>query len=432
MPRFSSFLSKKYLATHTAPRSLRIILMLCYLGIGIGAFSLMTTLIITHGFEQEIGKKMKGISSDVIISAGRPIAFAPLERHVGKWLKRWVKGMSPQITRHALLEHNDAHSVLFLRGIDPMREARTTSLESKLILPYRGKLARLLKEPGSVVLGKRIALNNNIRLGQTIAILAPEPTSRSNLSLEKHEATVTGIFSIGLEEYDANAAYCSLATMQSFYSDAKDADQIALTFSPPPPPPSRMRWWRKVWYRLRQAFMSSEWYAARQLKKVKLLLSGLYVRSWAELYPGLMSSLTLEKYAMTIVLALIALVASMLMICLLFMFIQNKKRDIAILRAMGASEKDIYRLFSRIGMRITLMSVVSGLTLSGVLGWWIKAYKPIRLPDVYYVSYLPAALEPVNFAIIFFVTLILSWLACRVPLQQLKRFSISEILRSSN
>jgi len=429
MPHFSSFLLQKYLSARRAPRSLRIILRLCYLGIGIGAFALMSTLIITRGFEKEIGKKMKGISSDIVITSASPLPFAPLEKHLKKHLSRHIQGISPSITRHVLLENKRTQHVLYLRGISPRREAATTTLEKKILYPHHKTLHALLRKKGSLIIGKQLAIRHRIQLGDEITILSPEPTQQTRLYLNRHTARVAGIFSLGLEEYDAHAAYCSLATMRGFFEDAVNIDHIALSLKKSPTPPQNLSWWQRLLYRVRMAFTSPATYFARQVRAVKVLLSGLSVRSWQELYPDLFASLALEKYAMTIVLMLIALVASMLMISLLFMFIQYKQRDIAILRAMGASEKDIYRLFSRIGFRITLTSVTTGLALSGLIGWWIQTYKPIRLPDVYYVSHLPAALETSNFIVIFLITLALSWLACKIPLRQLKSFSVSKALR---
>ncbi|MGD1997538.1 MAG: FtsX-like permease family protein, partial [Candidatus Dependentiae bacterium] len=224
-------------------------------------------------------------------------------------------------------------------------------------------------------------------------------------------------------------AFCSLETLEGLYEEKfAGVDRISVSFTQPSY--KNLPWWQRLVMQLRDWWQGEDGTRLRYLHALKYVLSGLSVRGWEELYPDLAASLALEKYAITIVLALIALVASMLMICLLFMLLQFKRRDIAILRAMGASRDDIHSLFHRIGLTIAFRSVTAGLLFAGAVGWWLQTYKMITLPDVYYLPYLPASLEPSGFIIIFLVTMLLAHLACRVPLRQLRSLDITEIFRS--
>lgn len=431
--QFVPFLATTYLRAKNAPRSIRYILRLCYLGITIGALSLMLSLIIMRGFEREVSTKMKGINADVTITApGRQLDAQSITNHITRTLGPFISGTSGSSTRYLLLQHNNHTDMLFMRGITPRDEARTTSLETKVTTPAGGTLENLLKEPNSIIVGAQLADKHRLSCGDGITTYAPHEGAGAYLNLEKHILTVTGIFRVGLEEYDSNVAYCNQETMKKLCPDCTGIDQIVATFSSPPAPPAnapliqKLRAW---WVRLTT---STTEYLERQVFKLKLLLAGLSVRGWYELYPDLVSSLNLEKYMMTLILGLIALVASMLMICLLFMFIQYKQRDIALLRSMGAREDNIYRLFLRIGMTIVMRATLTGLTLAGIIGWWIDVYKPIQLPDAYYISYLPAALEPISFVVIFFVSLGLGYCACLIPLRQIRTTSITSILRQSS
>jgi len=429
MAQLVRFLSQKYSKMSGAPRSLRYITTLCYLGITIGALALMLALIITRGFEKEISKKMKGINSDAIITSyGNQLDISSLRTHITKWLSPWIAGISPSNTRYVLCTHNNIHSGLFLKGIIPKDEAKTTTLEEKIQAPYRATLVNMLSKKRHVIIGKTMAQQQNIKIGDSITLFVPHPQNKKKVALEKQTVLIAGIFDIGLEEYDANIAYCSRETFTTFFEDSTGADHIAVTFKKQEAVFTEP-WYMHIGAMLHMWFQSNEEYTTRQLRKLKLLLSSLSVRGWQELYPEIVSSLALEKYAMTFVLALIALVASMMMVCLLFMMIQYKKKDIAILRAMGASQKDIYRIFLYVGMRLTIYGVMIGLGIAGLIGWWIQTYRPIQLPDVYYISYLPASLEPGNFIAIFVITILLSYVAIRIPLQQLKHISISDILR---
>lgn len=427
------FLAKSYLHASDAPRPIRYILRLCYIGITIGALSLMLSLIIMRGFEREVSAKMKGINADITITGyGQQLDMPSLKKHINTVMGPFITGMSGSSTRYLLLHRNNQTEMLFMRGIVPADEARTTSLPTKIIHPKTTSLPHLLGKHNSIIIGAQLAQKHRLDCGDTVTAYAPHEGAGSYLNLEKHTLTVAGIFRIGLEEYDTNVAYCNQETMRTLCPDCTGVDQIVATIAPPPSPPTNAPWQQRLRAWWSRTTTSTAEHAARQLLKLKLLLTGLSVRGWHELYPDLVSSLNLEKYMMTIVLGLIALVASMLMICLLFMFIQYKQRDIALLRALGARQEDIYCLFRRIGMTIVMRATLTGLALAGSIGWWIDAYKPIQLPDAYYISYLPAALEPISFIVIFVVSLLLGYLACLIPLRQLRTVSITNTLRQSS
>lgn len=425
-------LSHAYLTATDAPRPLRIILRLCYFGIGIGALSLMLTLIIMRGFERDVSAKMKGISSDAIISSPyQHLDAAPLKKRIFKYMRSYIAGVSPSSTRYLMLERHNSHQVVFIKGINGRDEARTTTFAQKIVAPRRIALHKLLTIKNGVLVGSELAQRAHLVCGDNITVHVPFHEGGRSLSLTEHQLTVVGIFTTGLDEYDASGAVCSTHTIQQLFKDVSGADQLAVRFAPRPQP-SRQRSWimqLKGWWQY--LFESQATYRARQLHKLKLLLSGLRVRGWQELYPDLVSALVLEKYAMSIILGLIALVASMLMVCLLFMFLQYKQRDIAILRALGASKHAIHRLFARLGMTIVLRACSLGLLLATSIGYWLEIYKPIKLPSVYYVTYLPAAVELGNVIIIFCITFALGIGACLIPLRQIYALRIAAILRES-
>jgi lipoprotein-releasing system permease protein len=155
----------------------------------------------------------------------------------------------------------------------------------------------------------------------------------------------------------------------------------------------------------------------------------LVVVSWKEQYPALVSSLKLEKYVMFLVIALITLVACMNMISLLFMQIQQKRHDIAIFRAMGLATKHIHDIFIRMGLVITTAASLCGLAAATAIGYWIEKHPVIELPDVYYVSHLPARVDLDICVIVFFVTVFLGFIATWIPARRTKYINIVDVLR---
>jgi ABC-type lipoprotein release transport system permease subunit len=420
-----------YLFSKRIPRPLRIIKLLCYIGIGIGSCALMLALSITHGFEYEIARKMKGINSDIIIeSPGNQIDITQLSQFLTTHCPA-VNSITPISTRHIILTKDSASQVLFLKGICGRTEEQTTALRDKILAPRQESLEALLTTPFSIIIGKQCALNNKLWLGSHISVHVPLHASNTKITLEKKDLIVSGIFSMGLEEYDANVAYCSRETLSTLFEDCTGADQLALSLKTPTwqtPSFSIYSFLNSIWQRY---VIGLDTYYEEETTKIAALLPGLSVRSWKELYPDLVVSLKLEKYALSIVLGLIACVASMLMISLLFMFIQHKQHDIALLTTLGMSRTQLYWLFVRLGMRIIMYAAAIGITLACNISWFLQTYKLIPLPDIYYISYVPAIIEPLHVIIVFCATMLLGYAACHIPLAQLKKLSVVTILRGS-
>ena len=313
----------------------------------------------------------------------------------------------------------------------PQNEQKTTSLKEKIVHPSGHTLPQLLDTPHSIIIGSSLAAHAHLRCGDQVTLYVPQEEESRSLDLNKQVVTVTGIFTVGLDEYDSNAAYCS-ETMHRLFPRLHGADQLAVTFTPPPCPQKGLTYIQSARAWLFYFFRSEERYHARQIRKLSLLLHGLTVRSWQDLYPELVASLALEKYAMTIVLMLIALVASMLMISLLFMFLQYKRNDIAILRAMGASTDDIYRIFQRLGMVIVIRASLFGLLAAAAIGWWLDTFRAIPLPRIYIVTHLPAAVEPISFFLIFLIILCIGYCACLIPLRTIQETQVAQVVREGS
>lgn len=165
------------------------------------------------------------------------------------------------------------------------------------------------------------------------------------------------------------------------------------------------------------------------LKQLKRELPEFSISSWKDLHPALVSSLKLEKYVMFFILALITLVASMNMISLLFMQIQQKRRDIAILKSMGMMEGKIKQIFLFLGMAITITAMSAGLLVSSIVGYILEKYPFLQLPDVYFVSHLPARMEFELFFVVALAVLLLGFLATWIPAKRIEQINITEVLR---
>ncbi len=151
--------------------------------------------------------------------------------------------------------------------------------------------------------------------------------------------------------------------------------------------------------------------------------------SWQDRYPAIVAALRLEKYAMFFILALITLVASMNIIALLSMHISSKRTDIAILRAMGIPLTTIKHAFVLFGLIIAGTATTIGIACASMASWIIEHYPCITLPDVYYVSTLPANME-LNIAILVFcVVMIVTCFALAIAIRMINTIHITHVLR---
>ncbi|MCF7800253.1 FtsX-like permease family protein [Candidatus Babeliales bacterium] len=434
----SVFLAQKYLKFKHKDRNISLMIKVCFLGIFIGSFSLMLTLIIMNGFQKAIHEKMQGINSQILIySPGNKLDYKSIREFLLKNFGQNISGISGNSIKQILINQNKNQSILFIKGIDPENENSVTNIAQKITFPvitrkteqaYKNLLIDKLTD-NQIIIGYKTAQHYNLKTGDQIELLIPEPGSKHKIFLNKKKAIISGIFKVGLEEYDNNFAFCSLNFLKNLFDEKKKkdiqvVDQICINLKEP----EEQNFFVNLFNKFKKLFSGQD-YETIMLQKFREKLPALTVNSWKDLYPALVSSLKLEKYVMFFILALITLVACMTMVSLLFMYIQQKRRDIAIFQSMGLSNKKIRKIFLNIGLRITFWGVSSGLALAAIIGYFLQKYPFIKLPDVYYISYLPARMDLEIFIIVFVVTMLLGFFATWIPAQRTKKINIAQVLR---
>lgn len=438
MNNLSSMISQKYLSFKNKDKNISFMIKICFLGILIGTFSLMLTLIIMNGFEKTIHDKMQGINAQVLIySPGNQLDYKILKPYIEKEFSNYVSSVGGNSVRQVLIDRNDQQSVIFVKGIDANAETNVTNLKDKIILPILPKekiLPTLLQDDG-IIVGNKTAKKYNLKIGDKITLLIPKPTGKQKIGLKKKQATVTGFFKIGLEEYDNNFAFANIDFLKSLFKEKEvGIDQLTLKLKDQQLPTFELstKFFKETYnYFKTKVYLLFSGQSQEDLiiKKISSALPNLTITPWKNLYPALVSSLKLEKYVMFFILALITLVASMNMISLLFMQIQNKRKDIAILKSMGMPNKNIRAIFLKLGLSIVFLSSIIGLGLAAIAGFLLEKYPFIELPDVYYVSYLPAKMDIEIFLVVFLATMLIGFLATWIPAKRTQKINIAQVLR---
>ncbi|NOY64247.1 MAG: FtsX-like permease family protein, partial [Nitrospirae bacterium] len=217
---------------------------------------------------------------------------------------------------------------------------------------------------------------------------------------------VAGIFEIGMYEYDSSLALVSLSDAQKFLSMGQAVTGIEL--------------------RLDDIFIAPN--IREEIPQI--LGKGYYGRDWMQMNRNLFSALKLEKFAMFIILILIILVASFNIISTLIMNVIEKEREIAILKAMGATNRGIMSIFVLQGLIIGVIGTIIGVFGGVLVCYLISNYEIIKLPaDVYYLSHLPAKVNMLDVITVAGSAIVISLISTIYPAYQASRLNPVEPLR---
>ncbi len=403
MLTLSWFLARRFLRASTHDSTLSLMALICWISIFIGTASLAIVAAVMTGMETVTHEKMQGIHSDLTISApGQLLDYSKLQPLLEK--TSGLKAFTPRSSTNVII-NSKPMNVALLMGIDPARETLVSKLPQFITQPNKQSFISLLNGP-AIIIGQNLAQALRVNVGDTLELIYTENTQLDEpLDFERVNVTIAGIFKIGIEEFDAYLLFCNLAFFQSLFAN-EGVTEVGIKLTS----------------------FQQEQSVIQELQKA---VPSLSVYSWKALYPALISSLALEKYAMFFVLMLIVLVASMSMLSLLFMLITQKKVTIAIAQATGISLKTIMHAFILFGLCVAISAGATGISFAYIISYLLEHYIHIELPDVYYVSHIPAHMNISIALTVMAVVILLTLAAVFLPIQRMKQFHIADILRLS-
>ena len=367
------------------------------MGIMIGVMALIVVISVMSGFDRTLEKRVIGMESQIIV-----LNYNGFVRHYRKTVKKisgisGVRSVSPFIYTDIMISSASTSTGSVLRGIDIKTEEKVTNLKKYLI---KGNLSGLDdKNKNEIVLGKVLAQNLGVSVGDRVTIISPEGQVTPFGVMPKTERfTVCGIINSGMYNYDSTLSFISLKSAQAFLGLA--AGTVTGL----------------------EVKLNKLSFANLFAKKIENILnnnkasSSFYALSWEELNKNLFSAIKLEKLTMFIILSLIVLVAAFNIISTLIMVVMEKRKDIAILKSLGASSKDIMIIFIAQGLIRGCIGTALGLMSGFLIGYLEETYHIISLPSsVYYITALPVRMTAGEFIIIGFCSIFLSFIATLYP-----------------
>ncbi len=375
-------------------------------GVALGVMALLVVLSVMSGFHEDLQKKILGVNAHIVVLDYKG-SIADYSGLMGK-----IKGepnvvsAAPFVLGQVMVSFGKRAHGVYLRGIEPEDEAKTTEI---LMHVKEGSLDNLKLKNGvpGIILGRELANNIGVFKNDIINIVSPAGEIGPLGVLPKiKQFRVVGIFEVGMFEYDSNLVLTAIRPAQEFFGMKDEITGIELRLD--------------------------DIYKAKDVREriQKNLGFPYYARDWMQMNKNLFSALKLEKFAMFVILILIILVASFNIVSTLIMNVIEKEREIAILKAMGATNEGIMAIFMLQGFLIGLVGTLIGLTGGYALSYILNTYQIIKLPpDIYYLSHLPVKMKLFDFVTVTVSAIVISFLATIYPAWQAARLNPVEPLR---
>ncbi len=409
-PSFEAYIAHRYLTTRRKGAFVRVMVGFARWGIALGVFAMVLTLALMNGFREEIQANLFSATAhfSVFHLAGDiPDTAAALTTIRGV---KGVQAASPMRFEKGLLRLpgvDGPPEAIAVKAIDPATAHATSSIfDSVAPLP----IERL--QEGEIVIGHELSERLHIRVGDTVAIA----TLRLQLGLAglqpKLQAfQVAGVFQSHISEYDTNWVFIHL----------KDAERLARTD-------------QAEMIEVRAASID----AIGDVKAAVLAAlnqeghGGFLSTDLRDTNKPLFAALKVEKWIFTAILSLIVLIAAFNIVSSLVLFVTEKRRDLGVLLSLGATPRQIQRIFEVQGLRIGAVGTAWGLALSVPFCLLTDRFKLVKLPSAVYdfITYVPFRLHLSDLMLVAVFPLVVAWWASRYPAKRAAALDPVEALRA--
>ena len=395
---YESSIALRYLRSKRKEKFISFTTWAAAVGLAIGVMALIVVIAVMTGFQDEIRDRILGVNPHMLISDVSGEIVNPDQVVAAVKNTEGVAAAFPFITFQGLAQSGRRVSGVVVKGVDP----KDLSFLSNLV--KQGSIDAL-REKGTILVAKELARELGVKTGDVFTILVPfGGISPMGATPETIRVRVGGIFQTGMYDIDSMLMVMSLGDVQAFLGTGITGIEVKL----------------------------KDVYAADKVRTAVTQRLGLryFARTWIEMNRNLFSALRLEKIAMFIILVLIILVASFNIISSLVMTVMEKKKDIAILKAMGAKNRSIMKIFMAEGLAIGVFGALAGSVigyLMCVIQNWLHIIKLSE--EVYTINVLPMKISVTDVLLIASVTIVICLLSTLYPSYKATKIDPVETLR---
>lgn len=418
--RYEFFVSFRYLRARRRDAFVSLITFISMMGVMIGVMTLNIVLAVMTGFERDLRDRILGFNPHVVLLhyGGTIDRYGDLVGEVRR--SAGVVAAAPVVYGQAMVSVERGVSGVVIRGVDPETGGGVIDLERYLKVGQLADLGSLhpmtvtvdgepreVELPG-LIIGEELGRQLAVFPRDAVTMLSPQGTASPMGMIPKMKRfVVVGVFDSGMYDYDASLVYMALDDAQAFLGLGDEVSGV-------------------------EARVDDVYHAAAVARRLEAQVGGFpfRVRDWTEINRNLFAALKLEKFVYFIVLCLIVVVAAFNIFATLTMVVKEKRKDIAILKSMGAGNGWIGRIFMLKGLVIGCVGTLLGNAL-GILGCWLlQRYHFIELPkDVFIVSTVPVRMEPANFLVVAMVSVVICLLASVSPAWRAANLVPAEVIR---
>lgn len=407
---YELFIALRYLKAKKRHKAISVNTFISIGGVGLGVATLIATLAVMTGFTEDLRDKILGANAHVIVQGLKGGGISEYMEVSSKIARLpHVVSAAPFIQNEVMLTSPASTTGTVIRGIDPELEGRVTDVSKTIKLGNLRNLNTGLTIDGTrypgIILGQELARHLAVSDGDSINIVSPMGRIGPLGMIPKFKRfAVVGIFDSGMYEYDSKLAYISISAAQEFFSTGDVVSAIAIR-------------------------VDNIFNAKKTAREIENMLGGSYwARDWMDMNRNLFSALQLEKIVMFIIMILIVLVAAFNIIGTLTMMVIEKSREIAILKAMGATRNSIMKIFIIQGVLIGIAGTLIGIPLGYGISLLIQHFYSLPA-DVYYLSHIPVRTRIFDLILVSSSAVVISLLSTLYPSWQAAKLNPVEALR---
>lgn len=409
MSTFELFVAARYLRAHRKEAAISVITAISVLGVAAGVMALVIAIAVTNGMRSTLEHNLLGAMAHINVLEKEPLYGIENWRDMAARLRRapHVAAVGPALYNDVFLTGPLRSGYAALKGVNIDSELAISDVLRHL---KQGSVDRLRDEtadPPGIILGARMASDNGMLLNSNIDVTVPNgvitpygprPATR--------RFKICGIFETGMYDIDETWAFTSLVAAQKAASLGDVVNQLEINVDD-----------------VNQAAV-----IAKEIEKV---VGRRYTTiTWQERNRPLLNALNTERVVTMIVIGLILMVAALNIFITLVMMVMEKYRDIAILMAMGARQKQVRRIFVMQGVLIGAVGSTFGLAAGYTISYLANRYRWVPLNEtVYSLSFVPFEAHWVDGVWIGAVAVLVSFLATLYPARNATRIAPAEVLR---
>jgi lipoprotein-releasing system permease protein len=404
-------LAFRYIRARRAEGFISVVAWFSLAGITLGVATLIIVMSVMNGFRAELIGRILGLNGHLGVSSveGGIKDYNKLALRLSEMPS--IIAATPQIEGQVMVNANNQARGAVVRGVSwsdlAVRKPLWDSLDESAIAAFR--------DDGALLIGETMAFTFRLKIGDTVTLLSPKGrvTAFGTVPLRR-SFKIGGIFKVGMHEYDSSFIFMPLDVSQVFF----DTGDVVSGF---------------------EVYSSAPLNITAVSNIIKSQLGSKYrVFDWQERNASFLNALKVERNVMFLILTLIILVAAFNIVSSMIMLVRSKNADIAVLRSLGASSGLVMRVFLITGASIGAVGTLVGSLLGLIFCWQIDNIKrgveslsgaELFSAEIYYLSKLPAVVDPFEVSIVVVMALVLSFVASLYPAWRAAHVAPAEVLR---